>query len=336
MSWTTHVLSRIAAASLALAVLAGVARPSQAADGDDMVFVEAHTGLDGETIEGYWRDASREGLTWVDPYVDDDGTNVPGFWQPNEERPGYVYEWGWRDDNAYFYPGFWREVARDGYEWVGGYYDNGTWVNGDWRPIEGTRAGYTWAPGYANTDGYWASGHWREQSRDGYSWVDPYYADQSYYAGYWSPYDTRPGEVWVPGYAVDGHWNDGYWRPSYRDGYTWAAAYWLGSLFMPARWHHGAWNAPYGYRQAHYASYDWSYGHNYRSSHHRVQRPRYVSHNYRPTTARPRHSSGPRQQYAGRTSQGRHDAGRPSRPGRPSGGGGFQPSVASGAPVGGW
>ena len=51
-------------------------------DNDDYVWVEGHYGVDGEWIEGYWRERSKDGFVWVEAYVDENGYDVPAHWEP--------------------------------------------------------------------------------------------------------------------------------------------------------------------------------------------------------------------------------------------------------------
>ena len=151
---------------------------------------------------------------------------VPGSWRPVRyvaPRPGYVWVPGWWMGSVYV-DGYWRiqdrpastsstgEVTNQ-WEWVEGYYlEDGTFVQGHWRPTgDPPQAGYTWEPGFWDGDQY-VDGFWRPEMRSSYTWVSAFYDEEGVYqSGYWLPVDEQDGFVWVPGWFDGTEWIQGHW-----------------------------------------------------------------------------------------------------------------------------
>lgn len=84
-------------------------------------------------IEGYWRPAARAGYRWVSAHYDPDGSHHAGYWEPLEQRAGWVWIPGWFDGDQW-QPGYWVKQSD---------YDN---ADPDaWTPPEG------WDDGWDNT-----------------------------------------------------------------------------------------------------------------------------------------------------------------------------------------
>ncbi len=80
-----------------------------------------------------WVPAARAGWVWMD------GASLgtrwrPGHWRPAALRVGWLWVPGFWTRSVYV-DGYWREEARQGQEWVDGYYDDdGIWIPGYWGP----------------------------------------------------------------------------------------------------------------------------------------------------------------------------------------------------------
>jgi hypothetical protein len=62
---------------------------------------------DGETwVGGFWRPEFRRGYRWVSPWYDEAGVFNSGYWEPTEDRIGYVWIPGWFDGQEWI-PGYW-------------------------------------------------------------------------------------------------------------------------------------------------------------------------------------------------------------------------------------
>jgi hypothetical protein len=158
-----------------------------------------------------WAPPSRYGWAWVPGYWDF-GWWHPGYWSPVAPAPvGYAYVPGWWDQQTYV-EGYYRSEARDGWNWVDGYYqEDGTYVPGHWEPTSPAPDGYVWEPGLFDGTS-WVDGFWRPEFRTGYTWVSSYFAsDGIFHAGFWKPTEDRPGFVWVPGWFDGTSWNEGKW-----------------------------------------------------------------------------------------------------------------------------
>jgi hypothetical protein len=110
-------------------------------------------------VEGYYRADARDGWVWVDGYYLEDGTAVPGHWLPDGEPPqGYMWEPGFFDGESYV-DGFWRPEFRAEYTWLSAFFDeDGVYNAGYWLPLS-DRFGEDWVPGWfdGNT---WVEGYW--------------------------------------------------------------------------------------------------------------------------------------------------------------------------------
>jgi len=72
-------------------------------DENGWVWVPAHLNESAQMIEGFFREPTREGFIWVDPYVDEEGTNVAGHWEPEAEAPeDHVYVEGHRGEDGQY------------------------------------------------------------------------------------------------------------------------------------------------------------------------------------------------------------------------------------------
>lgn len=80
---------------------------------------------------------ARPGWHWVPGHETRWGRWVPGYWEPDGLRAGYLWVPGHWAGGMYV-DGYWREAGRSGWVWVEGEYDDvGNWVPGYWAP-EGT------------------------------------------------------------------------------------------------------------------------------------------------------------------------------------------------------
>jgi hypothetical protein len=61
-------------------------------------------------VEGYWRPARRDGYRWVVATYNSDGIYEAGFWDPVDDKPGYVWIPGWFDGNQWI-EGYWVTKA---------------------------------------------------------------------------------------------------------------------------------------------------------------------------------------------------------------------------------
>ena len=160
----------------------------------------------------YWVPPYRPGWTWVPGYWAWGYWN-PGYWAPLTPAPvNYVYVNGWWEGDAYV-EGYYRAEARDGWEWIDGYYlDDGTYVRGTWVPTSDPPEGYLWEPGFWDGETY-IDGFYRPQFRKGFYWVAAWYdSDGIFHSGYWQPEEERPGFVWIPGWFDGNEWVPGYWE----------------------------------------------------------------------------------------------------------------------------
>jgi hypothetical protein len=72
-------------------------------------------------VEGFWRPATRSGYRWVSAYLDEDGIIHAGYWEPVDDRPGYVWIPGWFDGDTWI-EGYWvseqqyRDAKPDEYQ----------------------------------------------------------------------------------------------------------------------------------------------------------------------------------------------------------------------------
>ena len=84
-------------------------------------------------IPGYIPD-QRPGWHWVDGHYDRYGRWLPGHWEPDDRRGGYVWVAGhWV--GSYWVEGYWREDRRPGWIWMEGYYsEDNAWIPGYWAP----------------------------------------------------------------------------------------------------------------------------------------------------------------------------------------------------------
>ena len=158
-----------------------------------------------------WVPPPRAGWVWVSGGYST-GYWSPGYWSPVAVAPfGYVYVPGWWDSAVYI-EGYYRSDARDGWEWIDGYYlGDGAWVPGHWRPLGPGPEGYVWEPGFF--DGHQqVDGFWRPEFREDYRWVSSYFDDAGlFHTGYWEPLEDRPGSVWIPGWFDGNEWIEGQW-----------------------------------------------------------------------------------------------------------------------------
>lgn len=162
-----------------------------------------------------WMPPYRPGWSWVGGYWSPYGYWCPGYWAPARTvviPVGYAYVPGWWDRDVYV-DGYYRSEARDGWDWVEGYYlDDGTYVRGHWSPTGEGPEGYTWEPGFWDGE-TWIEGFWRPEFRSNYTWVSAYYdSDGVFHAGYWMPLEQEPGYIWVPGWFDGNEWVPGYWE----------------------------------------------------------------------------------------------------------------------------
>jgi hypothetical protein len=158
-----------------------------------------------------WIPPYRWGWSWAPGYWSY-GFWYPGYWMPVAPVPvGFVYVPGWWEDEVYV-EGYYRSDARDGWDWVDGYYlEDGTYVRGHWQPAEDAPEGYVWEAGFWDGEEY-HDGFWRPEFLDGYVWVSSYYdQDGLFRAGYWAPLDDKPGHQWIPGWFDGTEWIPGYW-----------------------------------------------------------------------------------------------------------------------------
>jgi hypothetical protein len=158
-----------------------------------------------------WLPPARAGWVWV-PGSWAYGWWTPGYWMPLSPAPvGYAYVPGWWDRDVYV-EGYFRSDARDGWEWVEGFYtEDGTYIPGHWRPLGDGPEGYVWEPGFFDGNQE-VDGFWRPEFRDDYRWVSSYFEESGlYHAGYWEPLADRPGFVWVPGWFDGNEWIEGKW-----------------------------------------------------------------------------------------------------------------------------
>jgi hypothetical protein len=134
-------------------------------------------------VEGYYRVEQRDDWEWVEGYYLDDGTFIRGHWVPAYDGPeGYVWEAGFWDGQNYV-EGFWRPEYRQGFAWVGAYYDeDGVFHGGYWMPTE-ERPGQLWIPGWF----------------DGNEWIDGYWVDES-------EVTEEAIQSWEPPEGVDDRW----------------------------------------------------------------------------------------------------------------------------------
>ena len=67
--------------------------------------------FDGQVwVEGYWRPARRDGYHWVAATYEGDGIYDAGYWDPEGDKPGYVWVPGWFDGNQWI-EGYWVTEA---------------------------------------------------------------------------------------------------------------------------------------------------------------------------------------------------------------------------------
>ena len=139
-------------------------------------------------VEGYYRPEYRDDgdWNWVEGYYLEDGTYVPGHWEPVGASP-------------------------DGYTWEPGFFDGETWIEGFWRPTY--RAGFTWISAWYDEDGIFHTGYWEPtQANPGAVWIPGWFDGNQWVEGYWvseAEYSSTDPNDWQP----EAGWNDG-WDPS--------------------------------------------------------------------------------------------------------------------------
>ena len=151
-------------------------------------------------------------------------------------------EWVWED--GYFKPdgtlveGFYRQRAREGFEWVPAHLEGETWVEAQWRWVGAPRAGYVLVTGRVGDDRYWIPEVWRPTQLAGHDWVEGHMEGNVWVVGHWRPRAaTRPGFVWDPGHwTPTGEWVEGHWRPENRTGFVWVPGRFRFGVYFPGTW----------------------------------------------------------------------------------------------------
>ena len=208
--------------------------------GEDFIWEEGVVRPDGEVVDGFWRKQAEPGFFWQDAGWDENGEWVDYDFIPSDDAPeGYTWEPGYRGDDGVWNLGFWRSEEREGFDWKGGAYDDGDYVQGQWEPEEEIiiEEEYIYEPGYRADTGYWIPGFVRHRDRAGFSWMPGYWDGPEWVAGYWAPTSRRHDHVWVRGHVgVDGRWVPGHWRATDRAGYGWVNGYWVADTYVWGFW----------------------------------------------------------------------------------------------------
>lgn len=229
------LLVSIFLASVAMAAETASEYDDQAPD-KDYVWVDAYESAEGEVVNGFFRERSRDGLAWVDGYYDDDGeTWVEPHWDPIKTKRDHVWVRGHVGPDDFWVVGHWRRDSRADFVWVNPVVVHGVWRHGHWRPQK-RRAGYVWVPGHSSGEGLLRHGHWRADKRNGFRWVAGSWRYGVRVSAHWRPIKVSPNHVWVAGHWGPEGWVAGFLRPKLRAGFHWRSGHW-----GPRGWVVGSW-----------------------------------------------------------------------------------------------
>ena len=145
-------------------------------------------------VEGYYRSDGRDGWDWVEGYYLDDGSYVPGHWSPAGEPPqGYLWEPGFFDGETYV-DGFWRPEFRAGFTWVSAFFDaDGVYNAGYWLPLD-DRFGEDWVPGWFDGSS-WVEGYWVPEDEVAAEDLSAWEPEEGFDDGWQQPVDAKQPPV---------------------------------------------------------------------------------------------------------------------------------------------
>jgi hypothetical protein len=75
--------------------------------------------------------APRPNYEWIPGWYDEYGYYVPGYWQPLQTYPGYIWAWGYWSGRNY-HEGYWRPASQPGRAYIDGYYVGNRYVAPRW------------------------------------------------------------------------------------------------------------------------------------------------------------------------------------------------------------
>ena len=205
----------------------------------EWVWEDGYVRPDGTTVEGFYRQANREGWVWDPPHYDGQNFVEPGWRWAGAPRAGQVVVRGARGADGYWIAEDFRPQSVPDQDWVDGHWEGNTWVVGYFRPRT-ARAGFAWEPGRWTPAGVWVQGQWRPTQRAGFAWVPATFRFGRWRPGYWRPTTVQRGQVWVPGYWNGSAWVDGRWRPARTRGQRWVHGHWQGNVWVDGAWVAGA------------------------------------------------------------------------------------------------